>query len=271
MLEILQNFEQTAARFSPVVLIWPGLAAVLVGLFIWLGGLGLRRLLVAATGAAGGGICGFFIVGRNITTAIILAAVAAVIAIIFERLFIAILTAALAAVFTFAVLAGPYIKNSQEVVPTNSSGMPAQGPALSVRESIEKAKVYAADVGEKIKQACSQMPVHNLLILLVLVLIFVVAGFLLWHLASALCCSVVGTLLIFAGMILLLLYKGSMPISSICSKPPFYGGVFAAMTVFGTIEQLVLCQRAKRKSVRRQEANKDDEGPKETRQAWRTT
>ena len=271
MLEILQNFEQTAARFSPIVLIGPGLAAVSVGLFVWLGGLGFRRLLVAAAGAVSGGICGFFIVGRNITAAIILAAVAAAIAVIFERLFITILTAALAAVFAFAVLAGPYIKNSQEVIPTNSSRMPAQGPALSVRESIEKVKAYIADVSEKIKQACSQMPVYNWLILLVLVLIFLVVGFFFRRLASALCCSALGTLLTFAGMILLLLYKGSVPISSICSKPPFYGAVFAAMTGFGTIEQLVLCQRAKRKSIRKQEANKRKEGPKETTQAWRTT
>ena len=270
MLEILQNFEQTAARFSPIVLIGPGLATVLVGLFIWLGGLGFRRLLAAAVGAVSGGICGFFIAGRNIMTAIILAAVAAAIAVIFERLFITILAAALAGVFGFAVLAWPYIENPQEVTPTNSSKVPAQGPALSVRESIEKVKVYVADVSEKIKQACSQMPVYSWLILLVLGVIFIVVGFFFRRLASALCCSALGTMLIFAGMILLLLYKGSVPISSIYSKPPFYGAVFVAMTGFGTIEQLLLCQRAKRESIRKKGANKGKEGPKEMKQDWRT-
>ena len=271
MLEILQNFEQTAARFSPIVLIGPGLATVLVGLFIWLGGLGFKRLLAAAAGAVSGGICGFFIVGRNIMAAIILAGVAAVIAIIFERLFITILAAALAAVFGFAVLAWPYIENSQEVIPTNPDRMPVQSSALSVRESIEKVKTYVADVSEKIKQACSQMPVYSWPILLAFVAIFIVVGFFLPRLASALCCSALGTMLIFGGMILLLLYKGSVPISSIYSKPPFYGAAFIAMTVFGTIEQLLLCQRAKRDSIRRKGADKDKDEPKETRQAWRTT
>jgi hypothetical protein len=264
MLRIFQNFEQTAVQLNPIVLIGPGLAAVLVGLFIWLGGLGFRRLLVAVAGAVSGGICAFFIVGRNIRVAIILAGAAAVIAIIFERLFITILAAALAAVFGFAVLAGPYIENSEEVIPANQSKMPAQSPALSVRESIEEVKAYIADVSEKIKQACSQMPVYRWLILLMLVVILIAVGFFLWRLASALCCSALGTTLIFAGMILLLLYKGSVPISSIYNKPPFYGAVFATMTVFGTMEQLLLCQRAKRESIRKKGADKDKEGPKET-------
>ncbi|MHC4486238.1 MAG: hypothetical protein ACYS4T_13675 [Planctomycetota bacterium] len=253
MLRIFQNFEQTAVQLNPIVLIGPGLATVLVGLFIWLGGLGFRRLLVAVAGAVSGGICVFFITGRNIMVAIILASVAAVIAIIFERLFIVTLAASLAAVFGFAVLAGPYIENSQEVI----RRMPVQSSVLSVRESIEKVKAYVADVSEKIKQACSQMPVYRWLILLVLVVTLMVVGFFLWRLASALCCSALGTTLIFAGMILLLLYKGSVPISSIYSKPLFYGAVFAAMTVFGTMEQLLLCQRAKRESINKKGADKD--------------
>jgi hypothetical protein len=77
-------------------------------------------------------------------------------------------------------------------------------------------------------------------------------------------------MLIFAGMILLLLHKGSLPVSNIYSKPPFYGAVFVAMTGFGTIEQLVLCQRAKRDSIKGKGVNQGKEGPKETTQDWKT-
>jgi len=66
MLEIAKNFEQMATGFSPIVLIAPGLVCVVVGLFIWLGGLGFRRPLAAVVGAVSGGICGFFITDRNI-------------------------------------------------------------------------------------------------------------------------------------------------------------------------------------------------------------
>ena len=88
MLEIAHNFERAAANFRPVVLIALGLAAVTVGLFVWLGGLGFRKILAAVVGAVGGGIGGFFITGRNITLAMVLAAAVMIIAIILERILV---------------------------------------------------------------------------------------------------------------------------------------------------------------------------------------
>jgi hypothetical protein len=265
MIEIFQNFEQIAIRCSPSVLIGLGLGAVLVGLFVWLGGLGFRKLLIAVAGAVSGGICGFFIVGRNIMPAIILASLGAVIAIIFERVFVTILLAVLVAVFSFAFLARPYVEISEEAIPTN------QSPALSVGESVQLMKTYIVDVSDRIKRACSQMPVHNWVIILILAVAFIVVGFYLERLASALCYSTLGTMLIFAGMILLLLYKGSAPISGIDSRPLFYGGVFVAMAAFGTIEQLLVCQPAKRHGTRKKEASKQDEKSEGTKRRWRTS
>jgi hypothetical protein len=239
MLEIAQYFEQVTAGFRPIVLIASGLAAVLVGLFIWLGGLGVRRVLLAVVGAITGGICGFFIIGLNIASALILAAGAAIIAIMFEKIFITILAASLAAVFGFAVLAKPYTEIS-------------------------------ADFSTEIKRACLQMPLYCWAIIVALAVIFILAGFFLWRLTSALCCATLGTFLIFTGMILLLLYKGAAPISSLYSRAPFYAAIFAAMTAFGTMEQLLLCQRAKEKLTRRKETNKGKKGPHETRMSWRT-
>lgn len=271
MLEIFQNFEQMSARFSPSVLIIPGVAAVLVGLFVWLGGLGLKRLLVAVAGAVTGGIFGFFVIGHNIISATVSAAIAVIIAIILERAFITILAAALAGAFGFAVLAGPYIENSQAANPTNQEELSAQTTTMSVDESIEQLKAYALDAGEKIKQTCSQMPVHKWGIIAIFAAILIIGGFFFWRLTSALCCSVLGTMLIFAGMILLLLYKGSAPVSSICNKPSFYASVFIAMIAFGTIEQLLLCQRAKTKSAGKKQAHKDKEDTNKARHEWRST
>ena len=72
MLEILQDLESAicgTVRLSPVVLVGPGLIFVIAGLFIWLGGLGFRKQLVAVAGAITGGICGFFAIGQNIILA----------------------------------------------------------------------------------------------------------------------------------------------------------------------------------------------------------
>ncbi len=104
MLEILQNFER-AAQNCPVVVILPGLAAAVVGLFVWLGGLSFKRPLAGLIGATAGGIAGFFLVGRNVASIAAAAGMAGLIAIIFDRVFIMILAAALVAASGFAVLA----------------------------------------------------------------------------------------------------------------------------------------------------------------------
>jgi len=275
MLEIAQNFEQTAASFSPIILIAPGLICVIVGLFVWLGGLGLRKLLVVVVGAVGGGILGFFVIGRNVMSAMISAGVGAVIAIIFERFFITMLAAALAVAIGIVVLAGPYIENPQEPIqdyyPFNQDKIWNRSPYTNLHESIHIVKVYAVFFSDRIKQACSQMPLYNWAIIAVLVVIFLTGGFYFWRLTSALCCATLGTLLVFAGMILLLLYKGAEPISSIGRRTLFYAAVSIVMIVFGTTEQLLLCPWLKSKAIRRKEAKKDKQRRDETTPSWRTT
>lgn len=270
MFEVLQDFEQTAAWFSPIVLVGPGLTAVIVGLFVWLGGLRFRRVLAALLGAVTGGICGFFIIGRNIMAAAILAVVAAPIAIIFQRIIITILAACLAAALGLAVghLARPYVGISQEAIPTNQSRMPVRGPALSVGESVQLMKAYIIALGDVIKQDCSQMPLYNWAIIAVLVVISITGGFYFWRLTSALCCAVLGTAFIFAGMILLLSYKGAMPVTGIHRRASLCAAVFIAMVAFGTVVQLLLCPWLKSKAVRRKEAKKDN--PARGKQDWRT-
>jgi len=273
MLQILQDLESAiggTAGLSPVVLVGPGLVCVIAGLFIWLGGLGFRKLLVTVAGAICGGVFGFFAIGENIVSAVFMAALIAAIAIVFERLFIAILTAALAAVFAFVVLAGQYVENSQGPAPIGLGEVSVQSQAIGVRESAEKMKAYIIDVSQRIKHAGLQMPVYRWAIIIMLALIFIVAGFSLWQLASALCCSVLGTALIFAGMILLLLHKGAVPVSIICSKSSYYATAFIAMIAFGTIEQLLLCKRSKTRSAGKRQRGKNKQEPDRTKESWRT-
>ena len=238
MLEIALNFEETAAGFESMVLIVPGLLAVLAGLFIWLGGFGIRKVLVAVIGAVSGWACGFFMTGGHIIWVVIFAVVAAAIAVMFEDVCMRILAVAVAVVCGFAVLAGPYIKGSFTLA--------------------------------AIEVACSQMSLFAWVIIVALVVIFVVGGIFFWRLTLALCCAALGTILIFAGMIALLLYKGAMPISSISSRLPFYAAVFMAMVAFGTIGQLLLCGDSRRKSVKKRHTGKGEEEVDEESSKWRT-
>jgi hypothetical protein len=271
MLKILYDLEYAICgteRLSPVVLVGPGLVCVLAGLFIWLGGLGFRKILVAVAGAITGGIFGFFAIGQNIISAAFTAALAAALAMLFERIFITILTAALAAMFAFIILARPYIENSEQETVIRPDEIPVQDVALNVRKSAEKMKACIIEAVQKIKQAYLQMPLYNWMIIMVLTLICIVAGFSLWQLASALCCSALGTVLIFAGMILLLLNKGSMPVSIISSRSPFYIAVFAAMMAFGTTEQLLLCKEPKNSPTVKSQTGGNKQKPKQRKKRW---
>ena len=235
MFEIAQQLEQRAAGAGAEVQIGVGLAAVLVGLFLWLGGLGLRRLLAGAAGAVGGGIFGLLIASQNLVEVGILSVAGAFLAVIFERAFITLLTAALAAAIGFVVLA----------------------------------EVHKIDFTEGLKQACRTMPVSGWVTTVVLAVVCIVAGFYIWRFVSALCCAVLGTLLVFGGMIFLLLYKGAEPVKMISNKAPLYAMVFVAMAAFGAVVQLLLCRRLG-KSPGKKEQQTDTEKPEDRRKSWRT-
>jgi hypothetical protein len=270
MFGLLQNFEQVAGWFSPIFLIGLGIALVLVGLFIWLGGLGLGKILSGAVGAVTGAVCGLFVIRQNIPSAVFLATVLAAFAVIFERIFFIMLAAVLAAAISFTVFARPYLGIPQQLSATNPSPPAIHGSAMNATQTIEVIKVYLLNFNYELKQVRSRIPLHGWVIIAAITLTFFFSGFYSWRLSSALSCATLGVILTFTGMILLLLYKGSAPITGLCRKVPFYGGIFIAMTVFGTVVQLLLCQRAEKRSIRKKRVE-DKEEYEKAKQRWRTT
>jgi hypothetical protein len=266
MLEILQNFEQAAPKLAPVVVILPGLAALVVGLFVWLAGLGFKRLLAGLIGAIAGGIAGFFLAGRNTASVAVSAGVAALIAIIFKRVFFAILAAALAAAFGFMVLARPYLQPTNANDENLNSKFEIPNSAMTVQQSIETVKEYAVDFAYALKLVGSRMPIYSWAILAVVAAVFAAVGLFLWRLICALCCSALGTILIFAGMILLLSYKNAAPITKLTGGSPVYGAVFLGMIAFGAIEQWLVFRRQKRQPAK---AKKDKPEPESEKRIWR--
>lgn len=272
MLEILQEFESAVSQgpqLSPLILTGPGLVLVVIGLFIWLGGVGFRKILAAVAGAIIGGICGLLLIGHNITSAILPAALAAVIAVLFKKLFISILTGTLAVMIAFAVLSWSYTDDTQEPTTKSIQETPAGDSILSPQQSAERMKLYITDVGQKIKRTYLQMPVLDWMIIMTLALTFIVAGFLFQRFASALCFSILGTVLIFVGMILLLLYKGAVPVQIIGGKQLYYAIVFIVMVAFGTFEQLLLCKHPKTQPAATE--NNTQEPTNRKKKRWRTT
>ena len=247
MIEIFQNFEQMAARFNPSVLIASGVAILILGLLIWLGGLGLRKIFISLAGLGGGVVVGLFVVGRNIFSASLSGALAALIALIFEKVLVVLLAAALAAAVAFTVLAEPYFEKAENF--TDQSQMSEQTTITSLEEILKELKTFGLDAGRKIKQAGTKIPVMIWAIIAAPAVIFLICGVILWRFTSAMFFSFLGTMVIFLGMILLLLYKGTEPVSHIRAKPLICAAVFLAMAAIGTIAQLLICKGSKKEKV----------------------
>ena len=163
----------------------------------------------------------------------------------------------------------PEVINATDNVPITAAKITDDSVVISVRHTPVVVKAYIVDFGNMAKQAAGQMQTYAWAIMAALSIVVLVAGYFLRRLTSALCCAVLGTMLIFAGMILLLLYKRSVPISGICDKPLFFAGVFGAMIAFGSIVQLLLCPRLEKSAAKRKkEAESETSAKKKHR--WRT-
>ncbi len=247
MIEIFQNFEQMTGRFSTSILISSGVVLLLLGLCIWLSGLALRKILISIAGLAGGIVVGLFVVGRNIFSTSFLAALASLFALIFQKVLCVLLASALAAAIAFTILAEPYFKQAETT--EVQSEMLDQTTKAGLGETLQELKTFGLDAGEKIKQAGTKIPVHIWAIIAAPAVIILVCGVLLWRCTTALFFSVTGIMVVFLGMILLLSYKGTEPVSHIRSKPFIFAAVFLAMAAFGTIVQLLLCKGSKKEKI----------------------
>ncbi len=237
MLELAKSLEQSAPYLSDKLFVAPGIIFVAAGLFLWLGGLGYRRPLAALAGAAAAVLCALFISGQNLVMVILAAVVGAVLAVAFEKILVSLITVFLAAGATFIVLAYPHMNNPpmQQYIP---------GPLtenLGFDRSILVIETYSTVFGHKARYAASRMGVYNWAIVVVAAAAALAGRLLLRRFASALTFATLGTIFIFGGMVWLLFYKPSTPVTLIAQRASFYLAVFAAMIAFGTVEQLLLC------------------------------
>ncbi len=261
MIEILQSFEQVAAgRFSPLVLLLPGLAMVILGLVTWLAGMCLRRLVLAFAGAIVAGIAGLLVGGPNTALAALAAGGGAVFGAAVPRLFTAILLAAVGLFIALVIVA-----KSQPVEGGKTLlGKPEAGRAdqrLTVHESLEVTWIYTLDVADRARLVVRSLAWADDAVLGVVVLVLLVLGLLFGRLAGVLVCSMLGTALIAAGLIVLLIFKGSAPISLVHRQGALYSLVLLGMAAFGALEQLVLCPAPKQhtKAGPRESRSRGDE------------
>jgi hypothetical protein len=270
MLYILRHFEKTAVHLDSTILVVSGVVVFLLGLVIWLAGTAFRKFLAIIAGAVVGCIIGLFVAGRNIVSATVSAGLAAMLAAMFGKLFITALAALLAAVIGFVLLAGSHLQEDPGTIPTALQNAQNAADTLGPGQTIEVIKLYVATLFAQARYISSQMTALKPAIITGIVAAVLITGFFFGDLIGAAAAATMGTVFVFAGMILLLLYKGSESVSHISSRQTLYVTVFAAMTAFGTILQLLFCRcpvKNKMPTVKKEMNNQ--KGARETAFGWR--
>jgi len=264
MVEILKSFEQVASRFSPAVLIVPGLVMAVLGLVTWLAGMCLRRLVLALVGATAIGLAGFFFGKQNPAIACLAAVGGAGFGATVPRLFVAVFLAGLGAAVTLALLARAHpVREGLQSGARNLDGVERR---LTTRESLDIVQMYVLDVADRVRAIARGLPPTDLAIVAGVGVGLIAVGLLLARLAGALTCSVLGTGLVFTGLMLLLIHKGSTPIARMEQQGPFFGLVLLAMVAFGTLEHLLLCPSPRRRNA---PAGRSRSRRQESQRGWR--
>jgi len=233
MLEAARYLQELTQRCDALFIMCGGVAAVLSGLFMWLGGLGVKKITTAAITAAIVSGCVYFMVHNNLVYTIACGVVGAGLAVVFERIFSIAIATATAFVLSTALLLGPYIAKA-----------------------------------ESFRQFLMQSPLYSLVAIICITPGFSAAGLISPNIIFSLCFSAIGTALIFAGMILLTSCKGSAPVDYIAANKYYFLSVFAVMTGFGAFVQLFLCRRFNKKA--KQAGQIEQKRSEATKQSWRT-
>jgi len=213
MLEIAKILQTYAQNLSPEAQIAAGIIILILGLFLWLGGIGYTRILSITLGALFGLACCYLFTEHTPLEMLVSAAVAGVIAMLLEKAFITLITAALAAAFAFLILF----------------------------------QMQKVNLDSGLRTTLSQLAVQHWIIIAGPAVLAIIAGFYIWPLVRPMCSAALGTIFIFAGMILLLVFKGSAPAKIISEKSYFYSLVFVVMIAFGAFLQLILTTGLRKK------------------------
>jgi hypothetical protein len=268
MFEALKYYQNLAERFQGQILLVPGMVIVLIGLCIWLAGLRWRKILGAIVG------CAFFTVivlsftNYGIQTVFVAVVLGAAIGAVADKVIIGIAGTAAAAMIVLVILSATLPKPQDSVfLPEYSYPMLPEyeqnDKPIPNQDAIRLSKEMVSYFGYK---ATDNIKTASIVAFAAAIVTLLVAGFAalaMPRIFIAVVSSSLGSAVIFAGMVLLLFYKGSKPVNCIAEKDRFYIMILASMTVFGALVQLILSPAPKK------EIKKEKEVVPETEGKWR--
>ena len=259
-------------RFRAVFLIVPGLILAVLGLLVWLGGLRFKTVLPVVVGALVGFCFGFCITERGFVVPLFIAVGTAFAARFFEKIFVTVLAAMLVAIFAFVLLTLPGAEQVRDLQPYPESKIKNYSMPENLNQTLGTVKSFGARFRFELRETVLHMPIYKWVIIGLSAACFAALGFFFQRFASAFCWAFLGTVLIFVGMIILLLYKGTVPITYLARERFFYLAAFLAMVAFGVVEQLFLCKGQTKAAPEKKQTAKAAPVSSGIRQkSWRST
>ena len=243
------EIQNTIQQVLPIVLIAPGIVLVGAGLFMWLGGLRWLKSLAAFSAALAGLLCAWFFTDRQFALMILLPVILAGLGVFFHKIIVVVLGGLVAAMLVIFV---PVMAGPQE--PKSANQPQAVEQQFDLLESVEWAQAKIEQIRQRIKEAVTGIPQSRKMAAIAAVVIIGLLGLWRWRLICAATCSVIGTLLIYSGMMLLLLYKGSEPFNKIIESRQLFALIAIVMTVAGVVLQLLLCPAVPKKTELKKES-----------------
>ncbi len=247
MFEAFQNLEQISRYFAPQVVIFPGVLSLVLGLIIWLGGLRWNRPIAVLVGALTGALLACRVTEYQIPTITLAVLMGGGLGMLFKRAAVVLVGVVIVAMVVLIITAGPIQETTNPAPPAENqfSGIDDSGERLNIKESLRIINLYfhyyAGQIGNAVRKS-ARSP-EGLTFALIGGVAVAAFGFFLPRFTVSAVFSVLGTALVFIGMLLVLLYKGSRPISHVYERAALYNTVILVMIVFGTAVELLLCSR----------------------------
>ena len=281
MIDLLLRLQEACLQLSTWHLVGPGLVLIVLGLFLWLGGARYAFLVVGIFGAALGAALGllishFFGVERALAVAGG-AAIMTILSLLLSNLVIIGMAIAL-----FAVVGGftylGYTLDQQESTDlagqlesnlTDANGGSSDVEVLVDYESrhLRSAALPSDDTHsggmrklDRIREELTELASANQKMLILWAAVGATVGLFLGYLLKkvmmAISCSIIGSTGAIAGMLMLLLAKGTPVISALQDRPKLLPSIFIVMVLFGGLVQLIL---AGAKKIETATEDEDDE------------
>jgi hypothetical protein len=207
--EFLWAFEYRVAKVPPVPLMAAAILMLILGLFVWFGGFGYKKILYIIIGAFFGAACTISITSTNYLLAAAMVAGGALLSFKLQETFLSFAIAVLAAAYGYSILISPYLRATKELI-------------------------------DVLRQLTIGVPYYNWPILLSVVLApFVLTAS--WFAgASAGFSSLTASVMFLAGAIMLLKRFGYGAVAMISSNAKIVIGILAGVIVTGMVIQLLI-------------------------------